>query len=593
MPTLNWIGKEAVVNHHHQVPFHLLKDVPELACGDPGSGNLIVQGDNLVALKALLPFYAGQVKCIYIDPPYNTGVDERDEKGTRTGWRYSDNVNSAEIREWLGKVVGAEAEDLSRHEKWLCMMYPRLALLKKFLKEDGVLFASIDENEFPSLRLILDELFGATNRAGTIVWKNVTDNNPTNIAIEHEYVLCYAKNKARLPSEWKSTNLAVKTKLLELGEQFIGEFKEPDQRQEQYSKWFRKNKEFLWPFDRYKFIDDGGIFTGSQSVHNPGKEGYRYDILHPVTGKPCAEPMMGYRFPKETAERLREQGRIIFGDDETKIIELKLYVKDYRAKLSSLFELDGRIGTNEIKEIFPDDKRPFDFPKPTDLIEELLSFTTSGDDLILDSFAGSGTTGHAVLKLNKADNQKRRFVLLEMKPQIARDITRERVKRVAEGYANAKGEQVEGLSGGFRFCELGEPLFDERGQIKPSVRFADLARHVYFTETGEPLPDKVGRVTPCAPSSADTQRRARSDAPYSKSPLLGICRGVGIYLLFNGILGDKSANGGNILTRGVLAQLPKFDGQKVIYCAGCLLGKDRLQSERIIVRQTPYEIKVS
>jgi DNA modification methylase len=571
MPTLNWIGKEAVVNHHLQVPFHLLKDVPELSVGDPGSGNLIVQGDNLVALKALLPYYGGQVKCIYIDPPYNTGQDERDEQGRRTGWRYSDNVNSPEIRDWLGKVVGAEAEDLSRHEKWLCMMYPRLALLKRFLKEDGVLFASIDENEFPSLRILLDELFGATNRIGTIVWKNVTDNNPTNIAVEHEYVLCYAKNKGRLPSEWKSTNLAVKTKLLEIGEQFIAKFKNQEERQEEYSKWFRKNKEFLWPFDRYKFIDDGGIFTGSQSVHNPGKEGYRYDIFHPVTGKPCAEPMMGYRFPKETAEKLREQGRIIFGDDETKIIELKLYVKDYRAKLSSLFELDGRIGTNEIKEIFPDDKRPFDFPKPTELIEEILSFATSNEDLILDSFAGSGTTGHAVLKLNKADNQKRRFVLVEMKPKIARDITAERVKRVAQGYINAKGERIEGLGGGFRFCELGEPLFDEAGKIREFVRFAALARHVYFTETGEPLP--------------------RERVP--NSPKIGECRGVAIYLLFNGILGDKSANGGNILTRNVLAQLPKFDGQKVIYCAGCLLGRDRLQAERVIVRQTPYEIKVS
>ena len=151
MPTLNWIGKEAVVNHHHQVPFHLLKDVPELACGDPGSGNLIVQGDNLVALKALLPYYAGQVKCIYIDPPYNTGNE---------GWIYNDNVNSPLIREWLGKAVGKEAEDLSRHDKWLCMMYPRLALLRQFLREDGAIFISIDDNEVQALRYVMDEIFG-------------------------------------------------------------------------------------------------------------------------------------------------------------------------------------------------------------------------------------------------------------------------------------------------------------------------------------------------------------------------------------------------------------------------------------------------
>ena len=184
----------------------------------------------------------------------------------------------------------------------------------------------------------------------------------------------------------------------------------------------------------------------------------------------------------------------------------------------------GRIGTNEVKELFPDDKRPFDFPKPTGLIEELISFTTSGEDLILDSFAGSGTTGHAVLKLNRADQQQRRFILVEMKPSIARDITSERVRRVAEGYTNAKGERVEGLGGGFRFCELGEPLFDETGKIRETVSFADLARHVYFSETGEPLPRE--RVT--------------------KSPFLGACRGVGIYLLYNGILDDKRANGGNV-----------------------------------------------
>ena len=451
------------------------------------------------------------------------------------------------------------------------MMYPRLAVLQKYLRQDGVIFASIDEIEMPTLRLLFDEIFGATNRIGTLVWKNATDNNPTNIAVEHEYVLCYARNKEKLPREWKSTNLAVKDKLLAVGDEFVKRYLDADKRQKEYTKWFRENKNYLWPFDRYKYIDDGGVYTGSQSVHNPGKEGYRYDVLHPVTGKPCVQPLMGYRFPKDTLDELIANDRVLFGGDESKIIELKVYARDYRAKLSSLFELDGRIGTYEIKDLFPNDKRPFDFPKPTELIEELVSFTTSGDDLVLDSFAGSGTTGHAVLKLNRADQQKRRFILVEMKQPIAHDITAERVRRVAQGYKNAKGEKVEGLGGGFRYCELGEPLFDESGKIREIVSFSDLARHVYFTETGEPLP--CGRVT--------------------KSPFLGECRGVGIYLLYNGILGDKSAQGGNVLTRAVLAQLPKYDGQKVIYCAGCLLGKDRLQAERILIRQTPYEIKVS
>ena len=235
MPTLNWIGKEAVANHHNEVRFHLLKDVPDLAGGEEAADNLIVEGDNLLALKALLPHYAKQVKCIYIDSPYNTGQDERDETGKRRGWIYSDNVDSPEIREWLNKVVGPEAEDLSRHDKWLCMMYPRLSILKGFLRSDGVIFASIDEVEYGNLRHLLDEIFGITNRVGTIVWHNVTDNNPTNIAIEHEYVLCYARNKAKLQSEWKSQTVEAKDKLLQIGDDFIRKFPDTKERQEAYT----------------------------------------------------------------------------------------------------------------------------------------------------------------------------------------------------------------------------------------------------------------------------------------------------------------------------------------------------------------------
>jgi hypothetical protein len=439
------------------------------------------------------------------------------------------------------------------------------------IKPGAIHFASIDEVEFASLRILLDEIFGVTNRVGTLVWKNATDNNPTNIAIEHEYVLCYARNKQKIAKEWKSANLSVKDKLLSVGQGFVEKFKDQEEMQAAYSKWFREYKNQLWPFEDYKFIDKGGVYTGMRAVHNPGKEGYRYDVLHPETGKPCTQPMMGYRFPPETMDQLLADKRILFGPDEKKLIELKVYAKDYRAKLSSLFELDGRVGTNEIKELFPESKRAFDFPKPTGLIEELISFVTTSDDLILDSFAGSGTTGQATLTLNRADRQQRRFILIEMKPSIATDLTAERVRRAAQGYANAKGEKIEGLGGGFRYCELGEPLFDEQGKIRDSVNFGELARHVYFTETGEPLP--------------------RERVP--NTPFLGACRCVGIYLLYNGILGDKSANGGNVLTRAILAKLPPYDGQKVIYCAGCLLGRDRLRVEGIVVRQTPYEIKVS
>ena len=187
MPTLNWIGKEAVVNHHLQVPFRLLKDVPALSCGDPGSGNLIVQGDNLVALKALLPYYAGQVKCVCIDPPYNTGNE---------GWVYNANVNSPRIREWLGKAVGKEGETLDRHDRWLCMMYPRLALLRQFLRRDGAIIISIDDNEASHLRLLMDEIFGSSCFVAELIWKSrqhPDSRSKTGISLDHEYVLVYAR----------------------------------------------------------------------------------------------------------------------------------------------------------------------------------------------------------------------------------------------------------------------------------------------------------------------------------------------------------------------------------------------------------------
>lgn len=259
MPTLEWIGKKAVINHHRQVPFHLLKSRSDLSCGDLATGNILVQADNLLALKALLPYYAGQVKCIYIDPPYNTGMDERGNEGKRTGWIYNDNVNSPEIRSWLNKVVGQESEDLTRHDKWLCMMYPRLNLLREFLRSDGVIFISIDDVEMASLRLLLDEIFGGSNRVGTLIWKNATDNNPTNIATEHEYVLCYARDKQNLAKEWKATSLDVKERILRVGAEFVEKFKKQDERQAAYTKWYRENRDQLWPFQDYKFIDDGGI----------------------------------------------------------------------------------------------------------------------------------------------------------------------------------------------------------------------------------------------------------------------------------------------------------------------------------------------
>lgn len=321
--------------------------------------------------------------------------------------------------------------------------------------------------------------------------------------------------------------------------------------------------------------------TGDLSARNYYSQG-TYEIVCPTVRVISSPPKgMYWRVSKDKFLEMVRDNRIWWGKNGNAIPQIKRFLTEVKQGVvpqTMWFYKDVGHTQDAKKELlqvidFVDSDAVFITPKPTRLVQRVLEIGSSPGDLVLDSFAGSGTTGHAVLKLNciEANKASRHFILVEMESKIAHEVTAERVRRVAEGYTNAKGEKVEGLGGGFRYCELGEPLSDEHGKIRESVRFADLARHVYFTETGEPLPR--GRVP--------------------KSPLLGACRGVGIYLLYNGILGDKSAGGGNVLTRAVLAKLPPFDGQKVIYCAGCLLGRDKLRAERIVVRQTPYEIKVN
>lgn len=481
MTELVFKGKEFVWNHHLAVPFRPLVPQPDKGIGDARlDGNLIVQGDNLHALKALLPMYAGKVDCIFIDPPYNTGKE---------GWCYNDNVNTPMMREWLdANPIGIE--DGLRHDKWCAMMWPRLMLLKELLSENGVFFACIDDNELYRLRLMLDEVFGRSeNWVGTIVWRNVTDNNPTQIAIEHEYIVCFAKNKDTIEKAWKSSLSDVKDVLIKVGSELSERFPNDLELEHEYKKWFRLNKSELWPLDRYKYIDRGGIFTGSQSVHNPGKEGYRYDVIHPETGQPCKQPLMGYRFPKETMEELLAAGKILFGEDHNKIIELKLYASEYQEKLPSVIELDGRTSAYELRELFPERAKTFDHAKPSALVERILSFVLKKDAIVLDSFAGSGTTGHAVAALNAADGGNRRFILIECL-DYADTLTRERVARVMGGVPDANGVPVAaGLGGSFTYCTLGEPVELDNiltGEDLPD--FAALGGILFHMSTSQPMP---------------------------------------------------------------------------------------------------------
>ena len=535
MPTLDWIGKRAVLNHHREIPFHLLQPEPALSAGDPAAGNLLVEGDNLLALKALLPYYAQRVKCIYIDPPYNTGNE---------GWVYNDAVNSPEMRAWLGRVVGSEAEDLSRHDKWLCMMYPRLQLLKRFLREDGAIFVSIDDKEVHHLRLLLDEVFGARNFVATIIWQKVYSpkNSAKHLSEDHDYIVVYARDAER----WRPNLIA---------------------RSEKQDK-------------AYKNLDNdprGAWKTSDLSARNYYSKG-TYPITCP-SGRVIPAPPKGsyWRVSRETFDELDQDRRIWWGRSGDSIPQIKRFLSEVKAGVvpQTLWTYPEVGHTQEAKQElisiveFATSDDVFVTPKPTRLMRRVLEIGSDPDSIVLDSFAGSGSFGHAVLAANQADGGKRRFVLVEMDQKIARTITAQRLSKAVRGFAPQALKQEDaagqGLGGGFRFCTLGDPLFDEDGGIRPTVGYRDLAQHVYFVETGHAL-----------------------DAGAACPPRLGVHAGTAVYLLYNGVLGDRRPEGGNVLTRAVLAALPPHDGPRVIYGEACRLGAARLEQEGITFKQIPY-----
>ncbi len=539
MPFLDWYGRRAVENYHHKVPYHILKRNDNYSVGEPGSGNLVVQGDNLVALKALLPYYAGQVKCIYIDPPYNTGTEN---------WVYNDNVNSPEIKQWLGKVVGKEAEDLSRHDKWLCMMYPRLQLLKQFLREDGAIFVSIDDNEVASLRLIMDEIFGQRNFIASIIWQKVYSpkNSAKYISQDHDYILLYARNK----DKWRP-NLISRTEKQDKA------YKNPDN-------------------------DPRGPWkTSDLSARNYYSKG-TYPIMCP-SGRVISGPPIGnyWRVSEEDFLKLDADNRIWWGKNGDSIPQIKRFLSEVKQGVvpQTLWPYTEVGHTQEAKQElvgmveFEDSASVFITPKPTRLIKRILEISTDKDSLILDSFAGSGTTGHAVLSQNVEDGGNRKFILVEMEANICRTVTTQRLAKAINGYFPIKAgkERVLGLGSGFDFCELGEPLFTAEGRINESVTYSDLAHHIFFIETGTPLEARKQFV----------------------SPLIGIHNNTAIYLLYNGILKDKSVQGGNVLTTRVLDELPSYDGPKIIYGTSCHISPDRLKRLGILFKQIPYEVRGS
>jgi len=536
MPSLNWIGKEAVELHHKEVPYRLVHCDGKLSSGDPNDGNLLVHGDNLEALKALLPYYGGQVKCVYIDPPYNTGNE---------GWVYNDNLNDPEIKRWLGAAVGSELEDLSRHDKWLCMMYPRLQLLKQFLKNDGIIFVSIDDNEVDHLLLLMDMIFQRRNRLGVFVWRRrlTSDSrNITNISADHEYLVCYGAGP----------NAAFKGQERDEG-------KYSNQDNDPRGPWMSDN------------------LTGLADAK--ARPNLHYTVKNPKTNiEYPPHPQRGWAVAPDTMATLIAEGRILWPKSATGRPRIKRYLSELgerRAGFSTIVNAPtNQAGTRTLNDIFG--QKVFDFPKPHEYLMEVIGqVANQTGDIVLDSFAGSGTTGHAVLALNKQDGIKRRFILIEMMKETAEKVTAVRLSRVMNGYLKAGDgkKPVGGLGGGFRFCRLGVPLFNEFGDIDGAVSFSDLAAHVFFAETGVPIPS-----------------RADGSTSY-----IGKHGEKAVYLLFApGQEGMPREALGNVLTPDALAALPlppqEFEGSRVVYAEGTTVSADRLKAEGVVFKQIPYQI---
>ncbi|WP_448478774.1 site-specific DNA-methyltransferase [Pseudoxanthomonas mexicana] len=499
MPLLSWFNRDADLTRAALAPYRLLEPVAKLSHGEEDSPNMLIEGDNLEALKALLPYYAGQVKCIFIDPPYNTQ--------TAVSVHYEDNIG---------------------HSQWLSIIYPRLQLLKELLAPNGCIWTTLDDNESHYFKVIADEVFGRKNFIGNVVWNHSVQSKGYSgkLSIHHNHLLGYKKSDA-----FELLNFPRK-------EEHNVNYSNPDD-------------------------DPRGPWRSGDVRNSLVRKNLMYDIKTPG-GKIIKHPPKGWRFSRETFEAELKAGKIMFSADETRIIR-KIYLEDQAGRVPESLWFPQDAGTTrdakkEVRAFVESDE--FETPKPERLIERVLQISTKSGDLVLDSFLGSGTTAAVAHKMG------RRWIGIEL-GEHARTIAQPRLVQVVDGEQGGISEDVEWKGGGgFRYYKLGVPVFDENGHIRDGIRFEHLAAHVWFAETG-------------------TARSTRA----AKKPFLGEHHGVGYYLLFNGILGDESKTGGNVLTKRVLRGLEPFDGPKVIYGESCDLPKERLEELQITFKQTPYDIK--
>ena len=506
MPTLEWIGKDKVVNHHLEVPYRVLEE--QYTYNAEASENMIIRGDNLEALKALLPRYEGKVKCIYIDPPYNTGNE---------GWVYNDNVNDPRIKKWLGEVVGKEGEDLSRHDKWLCMMYPRLKLLQRLLAEDGFIFISIDVFEFTNLKCILDEIFGLANFRNCIAVRRGIKNVQAQfdevqaLSLGHEYIFLYSKNpQAKLPKLSKNFEIEKAGKW----DTFWRGTNRPTMRYEIFGTCPEKGQ-WRWEIGR-----------ATKAAKNYEKYVAEYSDTMSIDDY-FLENLMATN-EKLDFVRKNEGGTIQY------------YVPPQTGKLLSDNWMDILLSGSYAN---------FDTEKNVLLIERIINWITSDNDVILDSFAGSGTTAHAVLNTNKLDNNRRRFILVELMGY-AEDITAHRVKKV-----------IDDTGGDFTFYNLGPVLLLPNGNLNEDVGAGKIREYVYFMETKSSI------------------EPAKEDEPY----YMGVHLDSAYYFFYE-------RDSLTTLSRDFLGSIKTKAGRYTIYADQCTLSQAELERWHITFKKIPRDI---
>ena len=550
MPTLEWIGKSKVINHHQDVPFRVLErkysfDENGQHNEDNGSENMIIRGDNLEALKALLPRYEGRVKCIYIDPPYNTGNE---------GWVYNDNVNDPKIKKWLGAVVGKEGEDLTRHDKWLCMMYPRLKLLQKLLADDGVIFVSLDFHEQPVLRLIMAEIFGASNYVSEIPCVNKPSGRSDDkyIATAHESIIVYRKSPLLTLGRFEPEEKI--TKRYNKRDTDGRLYREEDLRKRGTHDERTDRPNLYYPF--FFNQETGELIVGGNDEKTPDG----FIRIEPMKSK---DVQGTWRWGQDTANAQKTyiHPRYMPNKQQWSLFEWEYLDERGAAKPTTLWDfkdVNSERGTEVFIKYLGFKKEDFPNPKPVGTIQRILQIATAGDDIILDSFAGSGTTAHAVLNMNKADGGHRKFILVEMMDYADR-ITAERVKRVIRGHGEGKNA-VEGTGGNFSFYDLGEPLL-VGDCLNEAVAPEKIREYIWFMETKQPY----------APPSGGN--------PY----YLGQHNDTGYYFYYE-------PQRVTVLDYAFLSTITEKAHGTVIYADRCSISEDKLAKMGVTFKKIPRDI---